>query len=283
MGRLLERLQDGATSCVWIESSDYAGALFGGGAVPWNDAAAAIALLRKAQSLVRSDVAALPLAAIADRWLAAHPALLQAMGAKDRAWYPVRTLLADGAMRSHLAELAGSLRAVFAAMPLALILPAPKAWTRYACLAAFGPQAPAVDNDDAERAAVYVADFLRIFGELGVDVLLLEALEAGDLQEEAVRPVLNVAEHYRWDAGVRWAGALVGEPDPAGLAFRVAVDAGAGVTGIELPAQFWSNGAPLPLRGSHFQYAAIPAQANPERVLERIAALRGTAGVVRDV
>ena len=279
MAMLLDRLRAGGPPIAWIDSNDYASALLGSGTVPWRDGAAAIALLRKAQALIKSDVIAMPVGAIAVDWLTAQPGLVQAMGAKERAWFPIKTLLADEALRTHLAELAASLRAVFAGKPLALVLPGPQQWAQAACRYAFAAQVPAVDADDAERAAVYTADFLRIFGEQGVDVLLVDM--AGEPVGEAapaevLRPIFNVGVHYRWDTGVRTrlpADTQGNAPAPAFAVASVPLDC---PTGIELDGGFWDSGTLPALRAGDFHYACIPAAAQPERVLERIAALRGS-------
>ena len=57
----------------------------------------------------------------------------------------------------------------------------------------------AADPDRADTAAMYLADFLRIFATSPVDGLLLDEgpTPAADLMHpDAYRPVLNVADHY---------------------------------------------------------------------------------------
>lgn len=262
---------------LWLDYAEYAGALLAGGKVPWLDVSALVAWQRKAQGLLQSDVLELPLGTAAAAWLEAHPALREAMRAKRRALFPLRTLLADEALRAHLVELAQGLRASFARLPLALACPSPKRWALEAYREAFGED-PEIEPEDVEDAAVYLADFLRSFGEVGVDLLLLresaESEPADAAALEAYRPVLNVAAHYRWETGLaapagRYAGG------GAGLGFVIAPQALDGAcAGRIVPEAYWRGEAapPCPERG--FRYAGVPADAQPEAVLQRLAALR---------
>ncbi|MGH8446404.1 MAG: hypothetical protein ACREVL_14115, partial [Solimonas sp.] len=158
---------------LWLDYADYAGALLAGGNVPWLDVSALVAWQRKAQGLLRSDVVELPLGTVCDAWLHAQAPLREAMRAKRRAVFPLRTLLADEALRRHLVELAAGLRASFAGVPLALALPSPKHWLAEAYRQVHAVE-PEFEDEDIEDAAVYVADFLRLFGESGIDLILLQ-------------------------------------------------------------------------------------------------------------
>jgi hypothetical protein len=136
-----------------------------------------------------------------------------------------------------------------------------------------------VGDDEADTAALYVADFLRAFGEAGLDVLLLvesESSEPGDAAATACyQSVLNVARNYRWDTGLalpghRWDGAgaevdFIVAPEPA---------ANRGASGRIVPAAFFA-GEPAPERAAgQFLFATVPEDAAPELVLERLALLR---------
>ncbi len=261
---------------LWLDYSDYAGALMSKGAVPWLDVAALIAWQRKAQGLLKSDVLALPLDAVCAAWLDARPDLRSAMGSKSRTVFAIRTLLADESLRTHLLELARGLRACFAELPLALVCPSPRLWTGLAFQQAHGTAAE-VEDDDADSAAVYIADFLRSFGDAGIDVLLLQ--EAGDgvaTTAEALalyQPVLNIAAHYRWAVGLS-APAGFRDGGSAGLSFVVADAAIPGVaSGCIVPADYWSGAAAPLCPESGFRYATIPADAQPESVLQRLSGL----------
>ncbi|HSW14984.1 MAG TPA: hypothetical protein VLI06_19210 [Solimonas sp.] len=261
---------------LWLDYTDYAAALLANGAVPWLDAGAAVAWQRKAQGLLKSDVITLPVAAVCAAWIDTHPALREAMAAKRRAVVPLKTLLADEGLRTQLVELAAGLRACFPSLPLALAVPSPREWVAQAYRQAHGSEVE-VGEDEADSAAVYLADFLRAFGEAGVDALLLQESAASEPEvAEALscyQPVLNVAAHYRWDVGLgapggRYAGGA------AGLGFVVAPRALPGTrAGCIVPEDFWTGAAPPDCPPHGFRYAVIPPGAQPEAVLQRLAVL----------
>ena len=66
---------------LWLDYSDYAGRLLGGGEAPWCDAAELIAWYRKAQGLLGADVIALPVGRVAAAWAREHAAVREAMAA----------------------------------------------------------------------------------------------------------------------------------------------------------------------------------------------------------
>lgn len=235
---------------LWLDYGDYAGRLLAGGAVPWLDVAGYVALQRKAQGLLRSDVLQLPVGVVSAAWVAVQPALREAMAAKKRAVVPLKTLMADEGLRAHLVEMARGLRACFPEQPLALACPSPRAWAAQAYRLAHG-ESVEVGEDETDSAAVYMADFLRSFGDAGIDVLLLQ--DGPELPlPELYTPVLNVAAHYRWEAGLQSAAHV----EAGSLAFVISQDC-------------WNGGAAPGLR-----HAVIPADAQPESVLQRLAELR---------
>lgn len=264
---------------LWLDYIDYAGRLLAGDRIPWLDITAFIAWQRKAQGLLKADVVVVPLAPLAAAWLVAHPQLGKAMAEKKRALFPIKTLLADTALRAHLVELAAGLRSSFAKLPLALVLPSPRRWIALAYEQVAG-NADDIDigEDEIDSAAVYVADFLRAFGETGVDTVLLE--EAADHAITAAeiglyQPVINVAAHYRWSLGVQFAGAACAIDIASGLGFIIADKALDGIVcGIATPAAFWSGGDLPECAPGSFRFAKIPADTNPEKVLDLLIALR---------
>lgn len=270
-------LLDGGRHPLWLDYTQYAGALLAGGRIPWLDATALVAWQRKAQGLLKSDVLALPLAAVIDQWLDAHGELRQAMAAKRRAVFPLKTLLADEALRAHLAELARGLRSSFERMPLALVCPSPTRAVVDAYRSAFGTDAEvAVGEDETDSASLYLADFLRAFGEAGVDVLLLaESADSEPDSSQALalyQAVLNVAAHYRWSLGLL---APAGRYGGGGVDFVIAPKALPGARAGLLLAHAFEAGASVPdCPPQGFRYAEIPAAAQPERVLQQLAALR---------
>lgn len=275
MSRLSACLASGR-SLLWLESTDYAAQLLAGGRPPWSDVAATLAWLRKSQGLLRSDVIAVPVAALVQGLLAERPALRAAMAAKQRLLAPLKALLADEALRAHLLELLRGLRAGYDEAPLVLQLPSPRLWPALAHRQAFGDGDAALEvgDDDADSAAVYVADFLRHYGDAGIDALLLEETEASTPRSAddlaLYQPVINVAAHYRWSLGLLTPRAPAF--DAAALDYLIAPGGGhAPALGALLGDEFWQTGdAPAaPLR-----YARVPPGLQPEAVLDRIAGLR---------
>jgi hypothetical protein len=145
MSRLLDRVASAASGSglLWLDANDYASALLANGAPPWLDVAATLAWQRKAQGLLRSDVVSLPLAVVIDAWLAQNPALRTAMAAKSRLLAPLKVLLADEALRAHLAEMVRGMRAGFGDSVLALLIPSPRYWPALSYAQAFGADQPA--------------------------------------------------------------------------------------------------------------------------------------------
>jgi hypothetical protein len=276
MGALRDRMDNG--NVVWLDSLDYAASLLARGLVPWLDVAEFISLQRRAQSLLKSDVVMLALAPACAAWLVAHADVQAAMRVKTRTLFPLKTLLAYEALRKHLVELAIGMRASLAGLPLALVLPSPRAWVAIAYGQAHPDQSIEVLSDDAESAGVYVADFLRSFGSCGIDALLLEQtrdlapIQADDIA--CYQSVLNVARNYRWDVGLRTA-----DPTDPTLAahfdYTIATQAiSSPLNGIDLHQDFWTGASPALPAAVPLRYAAIPARSQPEAVLERLASLR---------
>lgn len=279
MGALLARV-DAGEPVRWLDFIDYGGALLAAGTIPWLDVADYIAWYRKAQGLLKSDVVAFPVMPLAAAWLASHAGLRKEMAKRQRPLAPLKALLADAALRSHLAGTLASLRSVYPDMPLALVMPLPQDWVASAYALAFGAgEQIAISIDEADSAAMYVADFLRVFADVGVDILLMEELGEAEgraiVDVESCRTILNVAAHYRWETGIRL---LDGAPEwkpTVGLDFVLAPGGAAGSrAGLVLGAGFWEHGG-LPVRTlNDFYFAIVPDRAQPETVLERLAALR---------
>ncbi|MCK9284668.1 MAG: hypothetical protein M0P39_10335 [Rhodocyclaceae bacterium] len=276
MGRLADLLSSGKRP-LWIEATAYAERLMSNGAVPWLDVAEVVAWHRKGQGLLKSDVVSLPIARIAEAWRQADSELAEEMSAKKRATVPLKILLASESLRAHIVEILKGLRASYGSNPLALVVPSPRRWVGDAYAAAHG-EAPEVGEDEADGAAMYLADFLRTFGESGVDVVLLEESEqtapANAVEIKWYQSVFNIAAHYRWECGLR----IPVQRDIAGaegLDFCVAPETVAGIpTGVAIASAFWQAGSAPTVAAGGFIFAEIPVDAVPETTLERLALLR---------
>ncbi|MGH8505498.1 MAG: hypothetical protein ACRETM_05985 [Stenotrophobium sp.] len=280
MTALLDTIAASGRPLLWLEHATYSGGLLAAGNIPWLDVSALVAWQRKAQGLLKPDVATLPLEPLIGAWLQQHPQLTAAMGQKRRALYPLKTLLADEALRAHVAEALSGLRSCFPKLPLALVIPSPRSWPAQAYGQALGSvEGVEIGADEIDSAAMYIADFLRRFGDSGIDALLLEeapeAVPASAAEIEWYRPLLNVCAHYRWSCGLRFPRTDGKFESVEGVSFIIApVAVTTVVAGISVPDSFWSDGVVPQCPPGGFRFAEIAADANPEAVLERLAALR---------
>lgn len=279
MPSLSERIAQAGRPLLWLDDFAYVERLLGGGKTPLLEGAEYVAFRRKATGLLRGELTVVPVAKIAAAWLAKNPALKEAMAAKKRAVAPLRTLLADEGLRANLVDTVRALRVAIAGLPLVLSLPSPRQWVGQAYQAAFDSEVE-VGADEADSAAVYVAEFLRSFGEAGVDALLLEeaaGAEPVDASEiDWYQPVLNLAAHYRWDVGLRLPEAAKFAGDVRGVNFVIAPrPLNGAASGVAVPSGFWGGADAPAAPAGGFRFVQIEADAVPEKVLERLAVLRG--------
>jgi hypothetical protein len=276
----VEQVAAAGKKLLWLDDTDYSAALLAGGAAPWLDASAYVAWRRKAQSLLKSNVIAVPVARICSAWLANDPELHTAIGAKSRANFPLKTLLAAAELRGHLTQIVEGMRSSFPGLPLALVCPTPRAWVRDAYACAFGDSAQIeVGEDEVDSATLHSADFLREFGGAGIDTVLLEESVESEPAEAAqiewYRSVLNVGVHYRWDMGLRVPGKRFPGDSDAHFAYVIGPRAvPTGCFGRSIPAEFWRGETLKPAPTAQFQFSEIPGGSKPELVLERLAILR---------
>ena len=159
------------------------------------------------------------------------------MAARSRPGYALRTLLGDERARVVAQEAVTAIAAGSGATPVVLSIPSPARWLRITAEQA-GQEPVPPDPDRADTAAMYIADFLRIFAGEGADGLLLDEGPAppGDLiHPEAYRSVLNVADHYEWPVLIScgtapaWPhGAVSESPDGSGQRHPARQPGGAG-------------------------------------------------------
>lgn len=268
-GAFVARAGADGQSLLWIDAVDYGHRLLlNGKPMPWDDVGAYLAFARRLQSLLESDVLSLDLGRFFRDRVAQSPALAAAMGEKRRATFPLRTMLADSGARTRLVELVAAVSASHPGLPLLLELPAPADWLCAAWQAAKKGPAPEIDTEIAETAAMYVADFLRCFAGSTVAGVLLHAGDA-PLDPAVCQPLANVAAHYRWSFGAKV------EEAGHGFDFIVADHPVAGcLTGLN----YRLGAGPPPARPANtFLVVQVDADAEPDAVLEQLAALRDAA------
>ncbi|BCT77434.1 hypothetical protein SCMU_32760 [Sinomonas cyclohexanicum] len=252
---------------VFIDHTAFGGHRILRGPIPWTNAAELAGYYGKAQALLGSDATVVPVALLVDAVLAENPSIRADMAARPRPGYALRTLLAADPIREALSRALAALPHASRA-PIALLAPSPLVWLALAQRAAGNPDVSGITADHAEAAAMYVSDWLRHVADRDIAFLVLDGSRdlEGDpgalerLPEEdlaAYAPVANAAEHYRW-----------------GL-IHVA-DGGSGADSSprarRLPEGYWTDDAAAP--EADILLARVPADADPETVLARLAALR---------
>jgi hypothetical protein len=263
---------------VWFDSLEYCGQkLLGGEPVPWTAPGELTAFASKAQGMFQSDALLVDLADLCAARVTADEALREGMAARTRPGYALRTLLADEETRAIAVDALSAVAAVSDATPVVLSLPSPPRWLVISAEQAGQPAVPP-DADRADTAAMYIADFLRIFATLRVDGLLLDegATATADLlHPDAYRPVFNVTDNYEWPALVStpvapaWPhGAVKGV---AGWVGSAAAAQPAGPWGVYAADTLWAGADPAD--DADFVLAVVPAAADPGAVMQRVRAL----------
>jgi len=259
---LIGRPPSGRTRAVLVDSLDYARSVFlQGKPVPWDEPTKYANLARQAQAVLPADVALLPLDRFYAHRVDGDAQLAEAMRAKSRTGYALRTLLTHPGTTRDVIEFA----TVFASTqrePLVLQIPSPLRWLASTHPASAATAAADLDADDAENASMYVADWLRGFAALPVAAVLLDdrdlpgspPLQRVDLP--VYSPVTNVTDHYGWSLGLRRA---------AGIDVTTGT---ATITGTVIPPAFWLSGDST-LPDGDFLLAEIPQDAVPEHVIAR--------------
>jgi hypothetical protein len=259
-------------SAVWIDFYEYAAQLLCRGNVPWLDQTAFGAFHAQAQGLLRSGVVELPLEPILRALAGSSPGLAAEMRAKPRLGYPLRVLLGSPLLRQAVIGLLQPLRAANPTRPLVLSMPSPERLLEAAYELAHGEDPVlAVTADDACTGAVYVADLLGALSDCRLDgLLMVEAGDASQLSDEwlaSYEPIINKAQHYRWETGLMAAGAVHPAEPEAGFDFQIGVEPAPGCMGQRI--RYGADGAPQAAApdSGRFRYVTISPDAVPERLL----------------
>ena len=262
---------------LWIDGWKYGEKLLNNGsAAPWTDVGALVSFHNKLQGLLTSDVLTVSVDAFYDFWLKQNPDLLQQMADKRRLGFALRTLLADQSAKEQLHEVVKAICDSNTGTPVLLEMSSPKRWVGVAHCQAQKKDTAEVSWDDAEGAAMYVADFLRFFSDTGLNGVLLRDTEGEGPANEAdalrYQPVINVARHYEWHVVLDGCSGGYSVSPEQGVTYCLGQQ---GASGQKLdPAYFVDNQAIPSLVEGQFFYVDIPVDAVPERVLESLEALR---------
>ena len=282
MEQLLSQIEKGQ-ALIWLDSHDYAAKLFAGGKAPWTRTTDCIAWLRKSNGLLNPSVLVLPLSAVIQAYLNEHPSLQEEMASKSRLVFPAKVLLADEGLRALVVELATGLVSVSGGKPVALSMPSPLAMAQQAYALAHGDaDAETFTEDEADSCAAYIADFLRELASSNINGLLLEEssklAQASATTVASYQAVMNVAKHYRWTLGLDLGASTAWQGDwPDSVDFILSSqEISGGPTGVWMSADFWAD-SDFQTSEALFTAVHVPADASPERVLERLAVIRDQA------
>lgn len=246
-----------------LDNDAYATAVIRQGvAIPWTDLPALASHVGQVAGLLDPDVSWVDLEGLYRAHLAERPDLVTAMGARPRAGVALRTLLGDPAVGRIVLDTLQTIAAA-AHRPLVLDIPSPVRWLLRAHETA-GTALDEVDEDRADAASVYIAEWLGHLGDLPVALVVLDARsrngEIGPSAPEslsAYTALTNVCRHFGWSIALQSdRGVVLGDDEP-----RVAV----------LAETYWTDAAEIPEADALI--ATIPASAVPEQVLDRLARL----------
>jgi hypothetical protein len=267
---------------IWIDATKYGQKLLNNDKeIAWEDIGACVSYHRQLQGLINSDVIAVQVGDFYRNWFDRHPALKSTMKEKKRLGYALRTLLADLEAKKQLNEFVKALCDCYPDTPVTLVLPSPKQWMKQAYCYARDCDTVDVSWEDAESASMYMADFLRNFSDCDISAILLsDQLGDGvenDLHLQAYQPVINTAEHYRWQIVLSGALESFRPKSDSGICFNLCSSYSSN-TGVFQSAAEWKNST-LPLfSGEGFLFVEVPKDAVPEEVLEELDHLRKTGG-----
>ena len=264
--KLTDKFPHLETPLVWLDFWSYTERLFlKGDAAPWLDPSEFDAYYRQALGLLDPAIAPIDLDRVIDAYLARNPQMRDKMTHRARSSYPLKTLLGEPGLRAAVAALCNVTRDARRTRPLALTVSAPLKLLNRAHDFAYGEPVGTIGEDDSERAAVYLTDFLGSLGQpQGLFVMILDPDgEAADANFNwSLNPLANLCKHMRWHLAMATAAAL-DDGKGADLVFTPG-----GLDGV------WSAEGLAARSGAQALYATIPADADPEATLAQLRELR---------
>jgi hypothetical protein len=277
----LDAPPSGRGAPVWFDCTAYCREkLLDDGPVPWTSPGELSAFFGKAQGMFHSDALIVDIADLFAARVAQDRSLSEAMAARTRPGFALRTLLADEDARDIATAAITALGAGDSATPVVLSMPSPARWLALAGAQAGTPSDAPLQARHVEAAAMYVADLLRIFAGARVDGLVLDEGSAGQAalaDVEGYRPVLNVAGHYEWPVWIRtdaapcWPqGSIDGV---AGWFGERAPDDAGGRWGIVLAVDPGSAESLPATAGGGAVLAVVAADADPDAMMEWVRGL----------
>ncbi|WP_227429698.1 hypothetical protein [Psychrobacter sp. I-STPA6b] len=251
--RLRNLLNDSATNTkLIINAEDYAQkVLLQGKPIPWHDATAYANHLSQTAALLKPEVSVISIDKMIMQELADNEQLTSAMGEKSRAGYALKTFMGNDDFKAAVSALVAS-TVQTQRVPVLVQMPSPLQMLYLTARAAKPDDEHEFDDDSAENAAIYCADWLRAFKDANIAGLIFDERE-GDVSDEAYQPIKNTAEHYQWVVGIRRDNEIIFK-DPQ---LSIAV----------LPSDYWTSGDSN-VDTSGVVFTEIAQNAVPEQVLE---------------
>ena len=259
----------------WIEFDDYARHVFAGDPADWlTNPVGFVSGISQALGVVSTDVISIDL--FAPFRAAVDP------GSQDDPIALANALLDKNAPLAFIGDVINALRHRYAgSADLVLKVPVP----HDLLLACGAPESDAQDFDHLDDVAMSLCNFLRRYAEKDIDGILLTSEGVAGVSEDeidAYGPMFAVARHYDWFTAMAMATSSVGElpafdcdiflfPELSLTALGAAETQS---VGGGLSKDFWLSREELhAVAGPFAYYGAIPVEAEPERVIQRIKAL----------
>ncbi|OUY06877.1 hypothetical protein [Acinetobacter populi] len=268
----------------WLQADAYAKRILLGSttANPWETVSGYVMWFAQAQNLIKSHVGVISIAEVFDRHIEKEGGLESKLGNRKKAKVAIRRLIELEDARSLINEV---LTAVLdqVTQPIVVSMPSPKAWLYHATQLA-GLDTQDIIDEDIEDAAAYITDLLRALSSHQLAGVLLEEMtddpQWSDSQVQYYRPLLNIAQHYRWSMVLRL-------PHDASISSDISqyLDAVIGnirsnekiSTGVDVSLQF-NQELELPvLYSGEFYFIEIDENSLPEKVTEKVCAIQKAA------
>ncbi|WP_068398170.1 hypothetical protein [Kribbia dieselivorans] len=243
-----------------------------GAPIPWTDVTALTGHVAQANALLKPDALWVDAGAMYAARVAADPALREAMGARSRTGYALRTLLADAEALEHTRTVLRTL-AETNRRGLVLRVPSPARWLA-AAHAAAGTALDEVDEDQADSASMYVAEWVGKLGDLPVVMVVLDARgAAGAPGAEAAVPAPTTVPEERLATYTAVANVCAHIDAALALVADDLVETQPGAPSMALVSEgYWVDGGELP--EAEVLVARIPTTAVPEQVLAHLGGIR---------
>lgn len=189
---------------IWLDHLAFAKAtLLPDADLPWLDAPAFAQWLTKSHGLLGRQMVLVPVSAGIVAWLRAHPDAMQSMRQAKGPLGMVRVLCAHPDFTGWLQAMALNLRTALPPGQTTLVIPGPAALMALLLSEVPGISGDNIDPDDAEDAAVYLANALRAIPVDALEVLAMDVRVGGQDLPAGIDTLQKVAAHYQWRFGVR--------------------------------------------------------------------------------